>query len=51
MLDNQTDAPLEAPLPVKPLEKRLEQALDDDGGVRGTASPAPAAASGWPLAA
>ncbi|MBK6424368.1 MAG: Smr/MutS family protein [Gemmatimonadetes bacterium] len=33
-------APLEAPLPVKPLEKRLEQALDDDGGVRDTASPA-----------
>ena len=33
-------APLEAPMPVKPLEKRLEQALDDDGSVRDTASPA-----------
>src|SRR5690606_18493915 len=37
-------APLEAPLPVKPLEKRLEQSLDDDGAVRDSASPALAAA-------
>ncbi|MFN8647400.1 MAG: Smr/MutS family protein [Gemmatimonadales bacterium] len=39
-------APLEAPLPVKPLEKRLEQSLDDDGGVRDTASAALAEARG-----
>ena len=37
-------APLEAPLPAKPLEKRLEQSLDDDGAVRDSASPALAAA-------
>ncbi|MDX2121395.1 MAG: hypothetical protein SF070_10120, partial [Gemmatimonadota bacterium] len=37
-------APLEVPLPVKPLEKRLEQSLDDDGAVRDSASPALAAA-------
>lgn len=37
-------AALEAPLPVKPLEKRLEQSLDDDGAVRDSASPALAAA-------
>jgi DNA mismatch repair protein MutS2 len=42
------DAPqsalLEAPSPDKSLERRLEQSLDDDGGVRDTASPALASA-------
>ena len=37
-------AALEAPPVEKSLERRLEQALDDDGGVRDTASPALAAA-------
>ncbi len=37
-------APLEVPLPAKPLEKRLDHALDDDGGVLDTASPALASA-------
>lgn len=37
-------AALEAPPAEKSLERRLEQALDDDGGVRDTASPALAAA-------
>jgi len=35
---------LEVPQPDKSLERRLEQALDDDGGVRDSASPALAAA-------
>ncbi len=35
---------LEVPQPDKALERRLEQALDDDGGVRDTASPALASA-------
>ena len=37
-------AQLEAPQPDKSLERRLELALDDDGGVRDSASPALAAA-------
>ena len=37
-------APLEVPLPDKPLERRLEQALDDDGALLDAASPALAAA-------
>ncbi|HEY7727289.1 MAG TPA: hypothetical protein VID50_02435, partial [Candidatus Eisenbacteria bacterium] len=37
-------AALETPAAEKSLERRLEQALDDDGGVRDTASPALAAA-------
>ncbi|HEU4700655.1 MAG TPA: Smr/MutS family protein [Gemmatimonadales bacterium] len=37
-------AALRAPLPEKTLERRLEQAIDDEGGVMDTASPALAAA-------
>ncbi len=37
-------AALDVPPPEKSLERRLEQALEDDGGVRDTASPALAAA-------
>ncbi len=37
-------APLERPLPMKPLEKRLAQSLDADGGVLDSASPALASA-------
>ena len=37
-------AVLEVPQPDKALERRLEQALDDDGGVRDSASPALASA-------
>ena len=37
-------ASLELPPPEKALERRLEQSLDDDGGVRDTASPGLAAA-------
>ncbi len=43
-LDAPLLASLEAPPPEKALERRLEQSLDDDGGVRDSASPGLAAA-------